>query len=304
MNSSSDPGPAKAPDDRAGVLEVSDVTVRFGGLTALDAVSLIAAPRQVTGIIGPNGAGKTTLLNVLCGFVHPDAGQLRFDGAELTGLRPHRLASLGIARTLQGLGLFPGLTVLENVMTGATCHARAGFWSAVAGAGRSDRDEQALRDRALAALDRAGVPGMADRLPGQLSFAHRKRVALARALVAEPRLLLLDEPASGLTEGELPELGDLISQLADRRLRRGGRAPDGPDDVGVRQHRRPRLRQADRLRPAAAGAGRPSGHRRLPRRGGARRGEARRGRSQARRSATWLARRPWRSSTWRPATAA
>ena len=214
MNSSSDPGPAKAPEDRAGVLEVSDVTVRFGGLTALDAVSLVAAPRQVTGIIGPNGAGKTTLLNVLCGFVHPDAGQLRFDGAELTGLRPHRLASLGIARTLQGLGLFPGLTVLENVMTGATCHARAGFWSAVAGAGRSDRDEQALRDRALAALDRAGVPGMADRLPGQLSFAHRKRVALARALVAEPRLLLLDEPASGLTEGELPDLGDLISQLA------------------------------------------------------------------------------------------
>ena len=214
MNSSSDPGPAKAPEDRAGVLEVSDVTVRFGGLTALDAVSLTAAPRQVTGIIGPNGAGKTTLLNVLCGFVHPDAGQLRFDGAELTGLRPHRLASLGIARTLQGLGLFPGLTVLENVMTGATCHARAGFWSAVAGAGRSDRDERALRDRALAALDRAGLPDAAERLPGQLSYAHRKRVALARALVAEPRLLLLDEPASGLTEGELPELGELISQLA------------------------------------------------------------------------------------------
>ena len=98
MNSSSDPGPAKASEDQTGVLEVSDVTVRFGGLTALDAVSLTAAPRQVTGIIGPNGAGKTTLLNVLCGFVHPDAGRLRFSGAELTGLRPHRLASLGIAR--------------------------------------------------------------------------------------------------------------------------------------------------------------------------------------------------------------
>jgi branched-chain amino acid transport system ATP-binding protein len=198
-----------------GVLEVSDVTVRFGGLTALDAVALTAAPRKVTGIIGPNGAGKTTLLNVLCGFVHPDTGRLRFDGAELTGLRPHRLASLGIARTLQGLGLFPGLTVLENVMTGASSHARAGFWSAVAGVGRSDRDERALRDRALAALDQAGVPDVADRLPGQLSYAHRKRVALARALVAQPRLLLLDEPASGLTEGELPELGRLISQLAE-----------------------------------------------------------------------------------------
>ena len=214
MNSSSEQGPVTAPDGKLGALEVSDVTVRFGGLTALDAVSLTAAPQQVTGIIGPNGAGKTTLLNVLCGFVHPDTGRLRFGGAELTGLRPHRLASLGIARTLQGLGLFPGLTVLENVMTGATCHARAGFWSAVAGAGRSDRDERALRERALAALDRAGLPDAAERLPGQLSYAHRKRVALARALVAQPRLLLLDEPASGLTEGELPELGALISQLA------------------------------------------------------------------------------------------
>src|SRR5881392_2370113 len=104
----------------AGGLEASGVTVRFGGLTALDEVSLTAAPRKVTGIIGPNGAGKTTLLNVLCGFVQPDAGRLRFGGTELRGLRPHRLASLGIARTLQGLGLFPGLTVLENVMTGAT----------------------------------------------------------------------------------------------------------------------------------------------------------------------------------------
>jgi branched-chain amino acid transport system ATP-binding protein len=215
MNSSSDPEPATAPGNQAGgVLEVSDVTVRFGGLTALDGVSLAAAPREVTGIIGPNGAGKTTLLNVLCGFVQPEAGRLRFEGTDLTGLRPHRLASLGIARTLQGLGLFPRLTVLENVMTGASCHARAGFWSALAGAGRSDRDERALRDRALAALDRAGLPEAADRLPGQLSYAHRKRVALARALVAQPRLLLLDEPASGLTEGELPELGGLISQLA------------------------------------------------------------------------------------------
>jgi branched-chain amino acid transport system ATP-binding protein len=214
MNSSSVPAQAATPGDPAGALEVSGVTVRFGGLTALDGVSLTAAPRQVTGIIGPNGAGKTTLLNVLCGFVQPDAGRLRFGGADLIGLRPHRLASLGIARTLQGVGLFPRLTVLENVMIGATCHARAGFWSAVAGVGRSDRDESALRDRALAALDRAGVPGMAERLPGQLSFAHRKRVALARTLVAQPRLLLLDEPASGLTEGELPELGELISQLA------------------------------------------------------------------------------------------
>ncbi|HYB85547.1 MAG TPA: ABC transporter ATP-binding protein [Streptosporangiaceae bacterium] len=197
------------------MLEVRDVTVRFGGLTALDAVSLTAAPRQVTGIIGPNGAGKTTLLNVLCGFVRPNSGELSLGGTSLTGLPPHRLASLGIARTLQGVGLFRGLTVLENVMAGATSQARAGFWPALLGLARSDRDERALRERSLAALDRVGVAGEAGRLPDQLAYGLRKRVALARALVTGPRVLLLDEPASGLSEAELPELGDLITELAE-----------------------------------------------------------------------------------------
>jgi branched-chain amino acid transport system ATP-binding protein len=196
------------------VLDIRDVTVRFGGLTALDSVSFTAAPRQVTGVIGPNGAGKTTLLNVLCGFVRPDSGRLMFGDTELTGRKPHQLASLGIARTLQNVGLFPRLTVLENVMAGANCHARAGFWPALAGLSRSDRDEAKLRRRGMDALDRLGISGAADSLPGQLPFAHRKRVALARALVAQPRLFLLDEPASGLTETELPELGRLIGNLA------------------------------------------------------------------------------------------
>ena len=213
MNSSSEWAP-RSPGDSPGVLDIRDVTVRFGGLTALDSVSFGAAPCQVTGVIGPNGAGKTTLLNVLCGFVRPDAGRLTFGDTDLTGLKPHKLASLGIARTLQNVGLFPGLTVSENVMAGADCHARAGFWAALAGLRRSDRDERALRRRALAALDRVGIADTADSLPGQLPFAHRKRVALARVLAAQPRLLLLDEPASGLTETELPELGQLISNLA------------------------------------------------------------------------------------------
>ncbi len=198
-----------------GSLEVQGVTVRFGGLTALDGVSLTAVPGQVTGIIGPNGAGKTTLLNVLCGFVRPESGTIRFGGRELTGLRPHRLAGLGIARTLQGVGLFGGLSVVENVMVGATVHARAGFWSALAGAPRSDRDERRLRERALAALDQVGAAEHAEARPDTLAFGVRKRVALARALAARPSLLLLDEPASGLSEQELPELGGLISGLAD-----------------------------------------------------------------------------------------
>jgi len=203
------------PGQRADVLEVRDVTVRFGGLTALDTVSLTAAPRQVTGIIGPNGAGKTTLLNVLCGFVRPDSGGVRLGGTSLTGLPPHRLASLGIARTLQGVGLFQGLTVLENVMAGATSQARAGFWPALLGLARSDRDERALRQRSLAALDRVGVAAEAGRLPDQLAYGLRKRVALARALVTGPRVLLLDEPASGLSEAGLPGLGDLSTGLAE-----------------------------------------------------------------------------------------
>jgi branched-chain amino acid transport system ATP-binding protein len=197
-----------------GGLDISGVTVRFGGLTALDDVSLSAAPRQVTGIIGPNGAGKTTLLNAACGFIRPQSGTITFDGHELTGIRPHRLASLGIARTLQGVGLFRGLSVVENVMVGATHSARAGFWSGFLGLPRSDRDERRLREEALRALSRVGVEDLADSMPETLAYGLRKRVALARALVGHPRLLLLDEPASGLSEKELPELGDLIKTLA------------------------------------------------------------------------------------------
>jgi branched-chain amino acid transport system ATP-binding protein len=196
------------------VLDISGVNVRFGGLTALDDVSLSAAPRQVTGIIGPNGAGKTTLLNATCGFVKPAAGSISFDGHELTGIRPHRLAGLGIARTLQGVGLFRGLSAIENVMIGATRAARAGFWSGLFGLPWSDRDERRLREQALAALRRVGAADLADSLPDTLSYGLRKRVALARALVGQPRLLLLDEPASGLSEKELPELGELIKEFA------------------------------------------------------------------------------------------
>jgi branched-chain amino acid transport system ATP-binding protein len=196
------------------VLEVSEVSVRFGGLTALDAVSLTVEPRQVLGVIGPNGAGKTTLLNVLCGFIQPDAGQVLIGDRHYRNLTPHRLAGLGIARTLQGVGLFASLTAAENVMIGANCRAKAGFWSALLGLPRSGRDERALRAEAQQTLDRVGAAAVADARPGELSYGMRKRVALARALVARPTLLLLDEPASGLAEDELAELGGLIRELA------------------------------------------------------------------------------------------
>jgi branched-chain amino acid transport system ATP-binding protein len=196
------------------VLEVSGVSVRFGGLTALDSVTLTVAPGEVLGVIGPNGAGKTTLLNVLCGFIRPNEGQVLFDGRLYHHLRAHQLAGLGIARTLQGVGLFERLTAIENVMMGANCRAKAGFLSALLGLPRSDRDERRLRQEAGEALDRVGAGGAAGARPGELPYGMRKRVALARALVARPKLLLLDEPASGLAEGELAELGGLIRELA------------------------------------------------------------------------------------------
>jgi branched-chain amino acid transport system ATP-binding protein len=217
MNSDSSVGSGRQSSSaQDGALDVRGVTVRFGGLTALDDVSLTATAPQVTGIIGPNGAGKTTLLNVLCGFVRPQAGTITFEGQEITRLRPHKLAGLSIARTLQGSSLFSGLSVVENVMAGADSRRRAGFVSALLGAPRSDSDERDLRVRALAALGRLGVADLAEERPSALAHGPRKRVAMARALVSEPRLLLLDEPASGLNESELPGLGELICEMAEQ----------------------------------------------------------------------------------------
>ncbi|MGY1600642.1 ABC transporter ATP-binding protein [Geodermatophilus sp. SYSU D00815] len=193
---------------------MTGITVTFGGVTALSDVSLTVEPGQVHGLIGPNGAGKTTLFNVACGLVRPTAGRIAWRGAELRRLRPTALAGMGIARTLQGVGLFAGMTVLENVMVGVHRHARSGFLSALVGVG--EKDERALRGRALAALEELGAAGYAGRYPGSLPYPVQKRVALARALVIEPELLLLDEPASGLSEEEMLELGQLIRALRRR----------------------------------------------------------------------------------------
>jgi branched-chain amino acid transport system ATP-binding protein len=194
-------------------LSVRDVAVSFGGIIALGGVSVDVSPGEVLGIIGPNGAGKTTLFNVICGFVRPDAGTLSWRGRALARVHPDRLASLGIARTLQGVGLFPGLTVLENVMVGAQRFRRTRLIGAMLGLPWSDRDEARLRDRAVAALARLGCADVLDRLPGTLPYAVQKRVALARALACEPELLMLDEPAGGLDARELSDLRELIVSL-------------------------------------------------------------------------------------------
>jgi branched-chain amino acid transport system ATP-binding protein len=198
---------------RAPGLQVRGVTVAFGGITALQEVSVEVAPGEVLGVIGPNGAGKTTLFNVICGFVVPQAGTIAWRGEVVRRMRPHDLAGRGIARTLQGVGLFSHLTVRENVMVGAERFRRAGWLSAALALPWSDRSERIVRERAQAAMERLGCADVADRLPGTLPYATQKRVALARALAGEPELLLLDEPAGGLGSDDMRELGELIREL-------------------------------------------------------------------------------------------
>jgi branched-chain amino acid transport system ATP-binding protein len=205
----SDPTP---PPTGAG-LSVRDIGVSFGGIKALEGVSVDVSPGEVLGVIGPNGAGKTTLFNVICGFVRPGSGTLSWRGTPLGRVQPDRLAALGIARTLQGVGLFGGLTVLENVMVGAGRFRRARLASAMFGLPWSDFDERRLRERAMAALSRLGCEDVVDRRPGTLPYAVQKRVALARALACDPELLMLDEPAGGLDARELADLGELIGSL-------------------------------------------------------------------------------------------
>jgi branched-chain amino acid transport system ATP-binding protein len=197
-------------------LAVRGVSVHFGGLSALDDVSFEVPPGQVVGVIGPNGAGKTTLFNVICGFVRPSSGTLAFDGRPLVHHRPHDLARLGIARTMQSVGLWPGLTVLDNVVAATNVAAKTGLVSAVLGLPRSERDEAARLDQARSVLAELRIDGHAGRLPATLPYAIQKRVALARALVNAPALLLLDEPASGLSADEMDELGELVRRLRER----------------------------------------------------------------------------------------
>ena len=205
--------PEAATAPAAPALELRAITVTFGGVTALDSAGLSVAENEVHGVIGPNGAGKTTLFNVACGFIKPDRGEVVRRGDVLSRLRPHELPRHGIARTLQGLGLFDRMSVLDNVMAGADRHATSGFLGSMLALPRTGRDEKQLRERAMAALERLRVAEHARRYPPSLPYALRKRVALARALVAEPSLLFLDEPASGLSTDEMDELGELIQGL-------------------------------------------------------------------------------------------
>jgi len=201
-------------DDRKSALEVAGVSVHFGGLAALDDVSLAVRSGEIVGLIGPNGAGKTTLFNVICGFVRANSGSISIGGRTPRQVRPHQLSQLGVSRTLQGVGLWPHLSLAANVMTALHHEAKGDLVSAMLGLPRSSGNERVLHQRAVEALQRLGIAEYAERLPTTLPYPVQKLASLARAIVTHPDLLLLDEPASGLSEGDIAKLGDLVRGLS------------------------------------------------------------------------------------------
>ena len=205
-----------APESGQALLRVHDVAVRFGGIVALDGVSFDVAPGRIVGLIGPNGAGKTTLFNCVSRLYECDRGEIAFAGASLLAVPRHGVAALGIGRTFQNLALFRTMSVLDNVLVGRHCHSRGGFFANALRLPYAVRSDRAAADKARELLALLGLESCAGTPVSQLPFGTQKRVELARALAAEPRLLLLDEPASGLNHEEVGRIGALIRELRDR----------------------------------------------------------------------------------------
>jgi branched-chain amino acid transport system ATP-binding protein len=199
------------------LLAVEDVGISFGGIVALDGVSFDLMPGQILGLIGPNGAGKTTLFNCLTGLYRLDRGDIRFAGRSIRTLPPHRITRIGIARTFQNLALFRSMSVFDNVRLGGHSASRSDFVSDALRLPRARRAEAGLATIARELIDALDLAAIAQRRVADLPTGTQKRVELARALAARPRLLLLDEPAGGLNHGEVAELGALIRSIRDRR---------------------------------------------------------------------------------------
>ncbi len=193
------------------LLSISNLTVKFGGLTALSKVHIDVHPGEVVGLIGPNGAGKTTLFNALTGFAPVAEGTLVLNDKEQAWPKSHQLVDLGISRTLQGVGLFPDLTVLENVMVGGQKYAKGSVLKAALGLDGSN--EKYLREKAAVALEKVYASSLGDSRADSLPYPVTKRVAIARALMSDPKLLLLDEPAGGLGSQDIDWMNGLIHNL-------------------------------------------------------------------------------------------
>ena len=200
------------------LLRAENLSKDFGGVRAVDALELEIAAGAVHAIIGPNGAGKTTLLNLLTGIYRPSTGRIAVEGRELTGAPPHRYAAAGIGRTFQNLQVFQNMSALENVMAGRWLHERCGLAAAMLRLPALSRAERACREEAAALLDFVGLGARRDDAADALPYGALKRLEIARALAARPKLLLLDEPAAGLNPTETLEIDRLIQRLAGRGI--------------------------------------------------------------------------------------
>ena len=197
------------------LLDVQDVSVRFGGIVALDGLTFVIKEGDICGLIGPNGAGKTTMFNVVSRIYDPFKGRILFDGHDLLSVPAHRIAELGIARTFQNLALFPTMTLLENVMVGAHSQGSVGFVRAITRIG-AQKENRRIRDVSYDLLRDLNLEKFAHHPAAGLPFGTLKRLEIARALAAAPRFLLLDEPAAGLTHSEVDELADTIVAIRDK----------------------------------------------------------------------------------------
>ena len=210
------PKAAVLTESSAPLLSIRGVSVRFGGIVALDNVTFDVKARQICGLIGPNGAGKTTLFNCLSRLYQPCAGTIHFAGEPLLMLPRHRVAGLGIGRTFQNLALFQTMSARDNVLIGGHCRSRGGFVANALRLPAVGSEERLLNQRTSGLLQMLHLASVADLPVSGLPFWSRKRVELARALASEPKLLLLDEPAAGLNHAELEELGELIVSIRNR----------------------------------------------------------------------------------------
>ena len=200
------------------LLELTDVTKVFGGLVAVNDLSFRVDEGSVVGLIGPNGAGKTTVFNCITGNYAPERGSIRFAGEDITGLRPHRIVELGIARTFQSIRLFGRLPVIENVLAGRHCRMKAGLFACMLHTPGQRREERAAVARSLEELSFVGLTGQAGAMAHALSYGNQRLLEIARALASDPRLLILDEPAGGMNDQETAALVELIRAIRARGI--------------------------------------------------------------------------------------
>lgn len=198
------------------LLEVRDLVKDFGGLRAVNRLSLSIAEGEILGLIGPNGSGKTTCINLIAGYHKPTRGKILYQGKEIQNKKPHEIARMGILRTYQRTKLFPSLTALENVVYASHLQGRSGIFDAIARPGKVRQERQSIQVKAMEALEFVGLQGHFHKFAGMLSAGHQRALAVAITLVSEPRLLLLDEPAAGLSFEEGRKLLTLIKRLKDK----------------------------------------------------------------------------------------